>query len=336
MKLTNLHLQNFKNFEDSAFNFDGKSAIICGTNSTGKSAVLAAINYLCWNWLHQLNPAQSTFFKTLRAELVRFGASNLEISANFTLDGNHLELRKAYTKAHSGKSARVENNKQLYDSFIAQYLSLYGEGTGNLPIFVNYGSSRFVQDISLRARMNHEISPWTALERTIDDTLDFHTFFEWFRNQEDYETEIIREQHDFDYRDSSLECVRKAIRVMLPGFEDLRVKRNPDRLIIAKNSVEYNVSQLSGGEKCLLALIGDLSRRIAVANSNLPDPFEGTGVVLIDEIELHMCPAWQQRILLDLRKTFPNIQFIITTHSPQVLSEVGDDFNIFTLPIINP
>ena len=332
MKLTNLHLQNFKNFEDNAFNFDGKSAIICGTNSTGKSAVLAAINYLCWNWLHQLNPAQSTFFKTLSAELVHLGASNLEISAGFTLGGKYLELRKAYTKAHSGKSAHVENNKKLYDNFVERYLSLYGEGTGNLPIFVNYGLSRFVQDISLRAHMNHEFSPWTALERTIEDTLDFHTFFEWIRNQEDYETEIIREQHNFDYRDSSLECVRKAIRVMLPGFENLRVRRNPDRLMIAKNGVEYNISQLSGGEKCLLALVGDLAYRIAVANPNLSNPLAGTGIVLIDEIELHMCPAWQQCILSALRKTFPNIQFIITTHSPQVMNEIDDDFKIFMLP----
>lgn len=336
MKLTNLHLKNFKNFEDSNFNFDGKSAIICGANDVGKSAVLAAINYLCYNWLHLLNPAQSTFFKTLRAELVRFGASNLEISAEFTLDGNQLELRKAYTKAHSGKSARVENNKQLYDCFIAQYLSLYGEGTGNLPIFVNYSTSRFVQNISLRARMNYEFSPWSALEHTIEDVLDFHTFFEWLRSQEDYETEIIREQHNFDYRDPSLECVRKAIRVMLPGFGDLRVKRNPDRLMITKNGIEYNIRQLSGGEKCLLALVGDLAYRIAVANPNLSNPFESTGIVLIDEIELHLCPAWQQRILSDLRKTFPNIQFIITTHSPQVLSEIGDDFKVFMLPIMNP
>ena len=119
---------------------------------------------------------------------------------------------------------------------------------------------------------------------------------------------------------------------MLPGFENLRVRRNPDRLMIAKNGVEYNISQLSGGEKCLLALVGDLAYRIAVANPNLSNPLAGTGIVLIDEIELHMCPAWQQCILSALRKTFPNIQFIITTHSPQVMNEIDDDFKIFMLP----
>lgn len=68
-----------------------------------------------------------------------------------------------------------------------------------------------------------------------------------------------------------------------------------------------------------------------MANPNLPDPLEGVGIVLIDEIELHMHPSWQRRILPTLRRTFPNIQFIITTHSPQVLGEVDDNFNIFML-----
>ena len=125
--------------------------------------------------------------------------------------------------------------------------------------------------------------------------------------------------------------MRKAVQAMLPGFDNLRVKRNPSRLVVTKNGIEYNVNQLSDGEKCTLALIGDLARRIAMANPNLPDPLEGVGIVLIDEIELHMHPSWQRRILPTLRRTFPNIQFIITTHSPQVLGEVDDNFNIFML-----
>ena len=63
--------------------------------------------------------------------------------------------------------------------------------------------------------------------------------------------------------------------------------------------------------------------------SNLDNPLLGEGVVLIDEIELHMHPSWQRVILSVLKKTFPNIQFIITTHSPIVLSEVDDSYKIF-------
>ena len=58
---------------------------------------------------------------------------------------------------------------------------------------------------------------------------------------------------------------------------------------------------------------------------------EGEGIVLIDELDLHMRPAWQRKILSVLRKLFPNIQFLITTHSPQILGEVDRSYNLFML-----
>lgn len=114
-------------------------------------------------------------------------------------------------------------------------------------------------------------------------------------------------------------------------FDELQVKRNPLRLAVKKNGREYSVDQLSDGEKCTLALIGDLARRLALANQNSENPLAGSGIVLIDEIELHMHPSWQRKVFPVLRKTFPNIQFIVTTHSPQVLGEVSNQFNLFML-----
>lgn len=78
-------------------------------------------------------------------------------------------------------------------------------------------------------------------------------------------------------------------------------------------------------------MLGDLARRMALANQDLPDPLAGQGVVLIDEIELHMHPSWQRIILPTLCKIFSNVQFIVTTHSPQILGEVDDTFNLIML-----
>lgn len=331
MRLLNLYLQNFKGFETCDLNMDGKSTVIFGVNGTGKSSVLAAINYLCWNWLYRLNQAQGAAFKSLDSTLVHSGTSKLEISGEFELGGTNLLLRKEYTKARPGKAAVVTPYKKLYDTFIEQYVAIYGDENKNIPIFVNYGTNRSVLDIPLRIRNKHQFSKWTALERAIENELDYKTFFEWFRNQEDYEAELIREHKDFAYEDVSLQCVRKAVQAMLPEFSNLQVKRNPLRLSVTKNGVEYSVDQLSDGEKCTLALLGDLARRLSLANQDSNNPLDGEGIVLIDEIELHMHPSWQRIVLPALRKTFPNIQFIVTTHSPQVLGEVGKDFNLFML-----
>lgn len=80
-----------------------------------------------------------------------------------------------------------------------------------------------------------------------------------------------------------------------------------------------------------MTLFGDLSRRLALANPQLENPCEGEGVVLIDEIDLHLHPSWQRQIVPALKRTFPHVQFIITTNSPQVLGEIDDTFQIYQI-----
>jgi predicted ATP-binding protein involved in virulence len=80
----------------------------------------------------------------------------------------------------------------------------------------------------------------------------------------------------------------------------------------------------------VLALAADIAMRLNIANPHLENPLEGDGVILIDEIEQHLHPSWQRTIIPNLRRTFPNIQFILTTHSPQVLSNVPTE-NVFVL-----
>lgn len=329
MKIKSISLSNYKGFKELTLSLNSKSTVIFGVNGTGKTTVLSAVNRLFWNVLNRFNPSQGTAFKTLDAGCVRNGAASLEISAQVELDGECFELKKGYTKARPGKSAASFPNKKLYDKFIASFEEKYSDEKVSIPIFVNYGTNRSVLDIPLRIRNKHVFSKWTALERATENELDYRTFFEWFRNQEDYEAELIKEKCNLNYKDKSLECVRKAVETMLDGFTDLKVKRNPLRMTVTKNEAEYSVDQLSDGEKCTLAMFGDLARRMSVANSEMENPLEGDGIVLIDEIELHMHPSWQRKVLNTLKSVFPNIQFIITTHSPQILGEVDDDYNLY-------
>ena len=118
---------------------------------------------------------------------------------------------------------------------------------------------------------------------------------------------------------------------MLPELSNIRITRKPLRMCATKYGKTLSMEQLSDGEKCALAMFGDLARRLSIANPSLSNPLDGEGIVLIDEIELHMHPSWQRNIIPILKKTFPNIQFIVTTHSPLVLGELDDSFNVFQL-----
>jgi len=97
-----------------------------------------------------------------------------------------------------------------------------------------------------------------------------------------------------------------------------------------KNKVLLNINQLSAGEKTLMALVADLARRLIIANPKSDNPLQQDGLVLIDEIDLHLHPSWQRSIVPNLRKIFPSCQFIITTHSPQIISHVKPE-SVFIL-----
>ena len=119
-----------------------------------------------------------------------------------------------------------------------------------------------------------------------------------------------------------LEAVRAALLLFMPEFINLTVRRNPLRMEVEKNGKPLTVNQLSDGEKCLMALVGDLARRMSIANPARENPLEGEGVILIDEIDLHLHPKWQRMIIPKLLEVFPNAQFIISTHSPHVITQV--------------
>jgi len=91
---------------------------------------------------------------------------------------------------------------------------------------------------------------------------------------------------------------------------------------IEKNKKTLSVDQLSDGEKCLIALVGDLARRLAIANPQRENPLRGRGIVIIDEIDLHLHPKWQRKIISTLTRVFSKIQFIVSTHSPHVITHV--------------
>ena len=88
---------------------------------------------------------------------------------------------------------------------------------------------------------------------------------------------------------------------------------------------ELTLNQLSAGYRNMFALVMDFARRLAQANPHLENPLEAEAILMIDELDLHLHPTWQQKIIPDLRKVFPNTQIIATTHSPEIVTTVDRD-----------
>lgn len=212
-----------------------------------------------------------------------------------------------------------------------------------MPLIAFYPVERVVLDIPLKIRDRHSFQQLDGYDNALNQGVDFRRFFEWFREREDSENEssvppeflaqveqLLGKENAWEtlqrlsvsQKDKQLTAVRTAIAAFMPGFSNLRVRRKPRlHMSIDKGERTLNVSQLSQGEKSLMALVGDIARRLAMMNPALANPLHGEGIVLIDEVDMHLHPKWARSIVERLTDTFPNCQFVLTTHSPLVISD---------------
>jgi len=121
-----------------------------------------------------------------------------------------------------------------------------------------------------------------------------------------------------------LDFIKSCICNAMPGFENIYVDKTSGRaeVMLAIDGQKINITQASQGQQVIISLVSDIARKLLTLNPDLDNPLKSPGVVVIDEIELHLHPRWQQNIVGALLKSFECIQFIITTHSPQVLSTI--------------
>lgn len=140
--------------------------------------------------------------------------------------------------------------------------------------------------------------------------------------EEEYQNAIL--DNSLNEYTHTREQLNTIIAKLIPNVSELRVDRSSgqDELVLSSFNQTVSINQLSHGQKSILSMIVDIVYRLTTLNPHKRDPLSAQGIVLIDEIELHLHPQWQQTIIDNLCDIFPNIQFIITTHSPYVLSTV--------------
>ena len=339
MKLRNLKLQNFKGITNFDLPLDGKCTIIFGINGVGKSTILRSIDLLYANIIARLMGTKKLLAE-LQEDDISYGKSKARIAAEFELsDGKQYDYYRLISRTE-GRKHNKQKLLELVDAFENLYITKgYEDKNGcwieeddkkNMPIFVNYGVHRLVLEVPVKVTDKNSFNKLSAFDKAIESKIDFKRLFEWFRIQEDIENQE-KVRLSANYQDRSLQAVKKAMLAMLDGFEDIHIERNPLAMKVKKDGKYLNINQLSDGEKCTIALFGDLARRMALANPNSVNPLDGEGVVLIDELDLHMHTSWQRKVVGVLEQTFPNIQFIITTHSPQILGEINQNHNLFFL-----
>lgn len=361
MKVKRLTINSFRKIRNLTVDFEPNQPIVfIGINGVGKSSILDCLAILLCQFtdrvLNALEDREERQTTAGNTKVVKTSRTLRRQDITNDSQGTHNEIvvktnsgEMSWTVHREQNSPTTRHNTKEIMHFSEDLISnLKNMSEVNCPVVVYYSTNRGIFD-SVNSYERSSLASRSNLQRVFlakqvisyvdaltEQKLNSNLFFDWFKNQEDLENEVRVKNPA--HRDPQLEAIRRAIAALPPGFDNLHIQRSDtqlsqfseatprlgrtSRMVVIKQGTELDINQLSDGEKGLLALVGDLTRRLAIANPGLADPLQGEGIVLIDEIELHLHPKWQRWIISGLQETFPNCQFILTTHSPQIISQV--------------
>lgn len=352
MKLERLHLKNFRCFDELSIEFGKRLTVIIAENGAGKTAILDAIAIGFGRYLTKLpgvtgRTTKETDLRVAQGErrepfmMLAWEARTREgtpivWAGGRKRDGAVSALAIKKLLSDEQESLLGSGLKEL-DEFTLDLVQADAENRAYfLPVIAYYGTNRAIrEEVQRRRGFKKNFSRFDALSGALEPDSRFRSAFEWFNAMEDAERRERETHRDFDYQHPELQAVRAAIVRLLPvGFSKPRTEIRPLRFVIDQLTPDgttrtLRITQLSDGYRVVLGLTMDFARRMAQANSRMAadgmqimNPLDLPAIALIDEVDLHLHPSWQQRVLTDLMQTFSNTQFIITTHSPQVLSTV--------------
>ncbi len=325
MKLRSVDIQNFRAIASLRLPLDPYLTVLHGRNANGKTSVLAAIAVGLGIIPTLLAGGGGKSFSKLTDVRNNENTTTVELETSDGLRWSRAATRVGgFMAQHAAKATSTQPLRDLLKK-LADDLAAEQETT--LPVFAFYDTDRAVFDLPERKRaFRNEFTRLDAYSGALEAKPSFKSLIEWFYALENNELREQRRLEDTSFRLPALEAVRSAIIRMLPDVTNPHIEP-PVRFVVQRSTGPGNLEtlsldQLSGGYRIVLAMAADLARRMALGNPHLTDPLSSEAIVLIDEIELHLHPEWQQRIIGDLRRTFPNAQFIVSTHSPQVLTTV--------------
>ena len=327
MKVTSLKLTNLRSISSAEFRFQCGFNLIVGVNGVGKSSVLDALSVCLSAYVKRANGLRGRARSFFSSD-IRVGASALSVECGSrigSMEHRYVIHRPRETSAPQQAREGVPR-KQVHEtptklSFLGEPPRIAtGREPGGRPLAVLFSTNRAVP--SGRAPSKAVAAGGTDAafgDAFANRELRLGEIAAWMRAQQSLQSERALAA-------TTLRVLEDTVRRFLDGYADLRVDDGGRELLICREGNTLAVRHMSDGERGTLALVIDLTRRLVQANPKMDNPVvEAEAVVLIDEIDLHLHPAWQRLVVHNLTATFPRCQFIVTTHSPQVIGEVEHD-----------
>jgi predicted ATP-binding protein involved in virulence len=342
MILEHIHLTNFRCFESLSVPLDRQLNVFIGGNGAGKTAILDSIALALAPIPARLPLEKNGKARPLLPSDIRLtGEDRAAPFSHIAADGlasgsapiswDRIRFRDQSPTTKKEAPARKEL-RELY-TYLDRIIDAHNANQPyKLPVFALYSTTRAVDVPHYRLRkeaMPKHFRRLAGLEDALQSKTDFRHAVAWFDFLEQRE---LRDRRDriISATLPALDAVRQAISSMLPEVSNPRIDGTTGRFAVDTmdpngTGIKLHLDQLSDGYQVMLGVVMDFALRLALANPpEKPgdDVLASEAILCIDEVDLHLHPSWQQRVIPDLRRTFPNTQLILTTHSPQVATTV--------------
>ena len=340
MRINTLRVENFRGFAEREFAFHPQFNVLIGDNATGKTATLEALSVALDPWIKGATGDRARSIEKYADVRVKAnhegGVIVLDrkypcvVVAEFERDDIELAgrpltlstLREIPTPDARNRTLDTKGLEKWARSRMREASD--ANSASPLPLVAYYGTARRKSIKSSekkrrvpqgQAALYRELGYRDALDARIDPRL----FVDWMKRQA-----LITSQDD-NVEPLSYTATREALTALVDEATNVRYLFKAESVVVEfADGRVLPIDLLSDGQKGVLRLVGDLARRAALLNPGLEGQVltKTPGVVLIDELGLHLHPNWQRRIADDLRRTFPAVQFIVASHSPLIIGEV--------------
>lgn len=332
MRIDHLAVQNFCGFESREFRLNPQFNLFVGDNATGKTSILDALHIAFGSWLLGIDgPERPPTISDGYARLAPIGYENgrysfekqypVRIQAQGLVMDESIDWIRERVSDRS--TTRYGDAKAILEIGRRTVTSLRAGNDVILPLISSYGTERlWIEPDPPREKRgvnSRQKRQPTRLDgyRNIRFTISEKGLFDWIEKET-----YAKLQKGAD--SPAFAALKKAIVGCIDDAEDLYYDLDREEIVVVlKKHGPHPYRDLSDGQAAMLSLIGDLARKATLLNPQLDENVldQTQGIVGIDELDLHLHPKWQRRVIRDLKRTFPKIQFIATTHSPQLIGE---------------
>lgn len=339
MIINQMRLHNFRCFEDLTIEFNAPVSVIVGVNGAGKSTVLDGLAVAIGTLLRGFDSKDPYGIAKSDAMIKCFDMGSVIdaqpqypvcVWAQGTVDGREVAWERTL-QGREGRTTIVDAKDMLRISEEYQQRVRQGDKSVILPLISYYGTGRLWAQ-KREKKNSADLQKFSRMSGYIDclaAASNEKMMLKWFEKMTIQQAQRSGPIAEFEVVKHALSrCFESDGQSRHSTFQFNLDTHEIDVLYAADGSETPNqrasMNSLSDGYKNTLSMIADIAYRMALLNPQLQEMVlqQTPGVVLIDEVDLHLHPKWQQRILRDLTTIFPKIQFIVTTHAPAVVNAV--------------